>query len=512
MNSSELLGTAGGLIRTLVLVLACTFSVPSLAANYPLELLSPRAVGTVPTAGGVAITAENRIYKAYPGLEYNIRANVIGGAYPYTFSLSNAPAGMTINANTGTIVWPNPQANATPTIVVTDSEGTRVTSNWAITVTTSGFHFIDGVNGRSQPTGTGTLTNPWRNISDMIASSSAVGGNIAYFRNGTYDASGLQRSGVGGEWERVEFSSSRKPGVWIAYPGETPLIDFGFVPGGDPGVLFRMGGSDVYVDGFETRNSRIIGFQTGHGAYNVFRRLRMRDHNVILANLDGSNASYIMTLRGDGVYGHYLAIQDCEFFNAPMDMGLKIYGQRKLLIEGNSFHGMSYGTELKADMPQFTYRNNRHWDITRHAIGGNMHVETTSGEILFNLANVPSGLFALDVNQDGMAKRIDVYRNTFVGRVQVRNVDSADGPFNFYNNVIVSTDSGTPAGSHIHHQMVNDPSRITSSLNLAGYPTSGIVDGSGALTSGYSQYIGSRGYQIGAAVPPPSPPANIIIE
>src|SRR5688572_3861262 len=93
---------------------------PAFAANYPLELVSPRAVNTSPAAGYPAINSENRIFRAYPGMVYNIRAAVIGGAWPYTFTLSNAPAGMTIDSRTGTINWPNPQANASPTITVRD--------------------------------------------------------------------------------------------------------------------------------------------------------------------------------------------------------------------------------------------------------------------------------------------------------------------------------------------------------------------------------------------------------
>src|SRR5688572_17024316 len=64
------------------------------AANYPLELVSPRAAGSSPSSGQPAISANNRIFWAYPGIEYNIRATVIGGKYPYRFALSNAPTGM----------------------------------------------------------------------------------------------------------------------------------------------------------------------------------------------------------------------------------------------------------------------------------------------------------------------------------------------------------------------------------------------------------------------------------
>lgn len=523
MMIADIYRTFRRLTQALTLIAVAVLAVPAMAANYPLELVSPRAVGTAPAAGNAAITSTHRIFKAYPGLEYNIRAVVIGGAYPYSFALSNAPAGMSINADTGTIVWPNPQANATPTITVTDSEGTRVSSSWAITVTTSGFKFMDAVNGRSGVAG--TATDPWRSISDMMNSSSAVAGDIVYFRSGTYNALDLPRGSVGTAWERVEISASSKPVVWLAYPGTNPIIDFGFNPGVEPGVMIRFNGNNVYLDGFETRNTRVIGFQVTSGSnshYRVFRRLRMRDLNLIRANLDGSNASFLLMtssysssdVGGNAdTWGQYLAIQDNEFFNAPSDLAIKTYSTWKLLVEDNVFHDMYFATEIKADMPRFTYRGNQHYRVPGRSIGGNMHSQTTHGEILFNLVYEPAGEFALDLNQDGQAKRIDVYRNTFVGRVRVRNTDASDGPFRLYNNVIVNNDSGTPSGSHIYLESVSDASRIQGFDNLAGNPSAGIVNASGVLTGNYQQYVGSRGFQVvGGSTTSPSPPFNIVIE
>lgn len=489
----------------LSLLVLCA-SAQSFAANYPLELVSPRAVGTAPVSGNSAITAGNRIFKAYPGIEYNIRAVVIGGAYPYTFSLSGAPAGMTINAQTGEIRWPNATGTTvTPTITVTDTEGTQRSSPWTITVTTSGFRFIDSVNGST--TGNGTINSPHRALETMV-NSSAVG-EIVYFRNGVYSPLNMRRGSVGTPWERVEVENNQA-NIWIAYPGEAPILDFGFNSGsGEPGVIVRFPMTNLYVDGLETRNSRIIGFQVDRGSYGVFRRLRMHDHNMIRANLDGTNASFIMTLGGQaGDWCQYLAIQNNEFYNMPADMALKIYQQWKMVIENNIMRDGFFGTELKADMPQFTYRANTHLRLTGRAIGGNMHENSTTGEINFNLVNSPAGQAALDINQDGMAGRIDIYRNTLVGPVWLRSTDAADGPFRFYDNVIISSDSGTPAGSRIYNMGAVDQSRIMISNNLTGAPGGGIVDASGLLTSAYAQYRGVRGHELANAVRP-RPPTSV---
>lgn len=494
---------------SLVAMASMAVSTNSLAANYTLELVSPRAAGTSPSSGSDAISAQNRIFRAYPGLAYNIRAVIVGGAYPYTFSLSGAPSGMTINANTGEINWPNPPAGTvTPTITVRDAEGTERSSPWTITVGTAGFKFVDAANGQRHPTGNGGVSSPWRTLSDVVNGGSA--NDIVYFRAGTYNALDLPRTSTGSAWERVELEGA--PNKWIAYPGENPVIDFGYRAGGDPGVIIRPSADNVYIDGFEARNPRVIGFQLHSGQFGVIRRTRFFDLNTARANLDGSNASFIMTMSaysdsdtggGMGSWGQYLTIQDCRFTNAPLDLALKTYSQWKMLIEDNEFSTMSIATELKADMPQFTYRHNRHTNITNIAIGGNMHSLTTHGEINFNLVNSPSGNFALDVNQDGMAKRIDVYRNTFMGRVRVRNVDLLDGPFRVNNNVIVNNDSGT----RITLESIIDLVRVTLLDNLTGSTSQNVVDATGSLTANYQQYVGTRGWQVGNVVLPRPPTA-----
>ena len=54
------------------------------SANYPLAIINIRPAGT----GDPAIGENNRIFRAYPGIEYNIRVGVIGGEYPYVFKLN----------------------------------------------------------------------------------------------------------------------------------------------------------------------------------------------------------------------------------------------------------------------------------------------------------------------------------------------------------------------------------------------------------------------------------------
>jgi hypothetical protein len=464
----------------------------ALAANFPLEITNIKPAGT----GG--LSANHRIFRAYPGVLYNIRAAVIGGAYPFVYSLTTAPSGMTINAQTGEINWPDPQATASATIRVQDREGTVVTSTWTINVTTNGFKFLDATNGRnaaanncSSNCGTGTLANPWRTIRDMYTSTNGSG-DILYFKSGTYNVLDLPRSEVGSGWDRVEFEEANKSVIWLAYPGQSPIIDFGYQEGVEWGPMIRLTGNTVYIDGFETRRSHIMGFQFPSGGNGpTFRRLRMHDHGP---GVSGSNASMIMTTRGDA---SNMVIQNCEF-RQSQDVMIKIYSQRKLLIEDNVFRDTTDALELKDSATQFTVRGNTFYNVSDMAIGGNMATDTGpfNGEITFN--NVRANTIALDVNQNSLAGEIFVQRNTFVGRVQVRRAITSNGPFRFSNNVIISGDSGTPSGSHIYYSSVTDLTRIIQSNNLGRYPSDNAVDSAGNLTAAYANYVGTHGHMLGS--------------
>ncbi|MEO5823860.1 MAG: Ig domain-containing protein [Vicinamibacteraceae bacterium] len=459
--------------------LLCLGAQSAHAANFPLELTNIKAAGT----GGM--TSGNRIYRAYPGIVYNIRAALVGGAYPFTFTLSNAPAGMTINAQTGEINWTNPQATASPTITVVDSEGARVSATWGITVSTAGFKFVDAVNGSAS--GNGSVGSPWRTMSDIV--NGAADSDIVYFRSGTYNVLNLPRTSVGTPWERVQWGG---PNILIAYPGASPIINFGYQAGVENGPLIRLSGANTYIDGFETTNASIMGFQVESGDFSTFRRLRMHDLRV---GGDGSNAAFIMTVT-QPTPARNMVIQDSSFYNVAADsVTIKIYGQEKLLIENTVHYNAPVGIELKNDIRSFSVRGNTLHTITQAAIGGNMHTSTTNGEIVFNNSR---GGVAVDLNQDGMAGQVFVQRNTLVGRVQVRNTDSADGPFRLSQNVIVNSDPGTPSGSHVYHLSVSDASRVVLLNNLVANPGDNMVDANGNLTAGYVNYIGTRGHMLGA--------------
>lgn len=465
-------------------------------ANYPLQILHPRAAGSSPEEGAPAISPAHRIFWAYPGLLYNIRAAVIGGVYPYTHRLTNAPAGMTIDPATGEINWPAPRSDAAKiTLTVRDAVGAEVQTEWSIRVDKAKFIFVAA--GRSA--GSGTLEAPYPAISAIPAGPHV--GKIAYFRKGTYNVLDLPFQQTGTGWDRVEFKPSEKPTAWLAYPGETPVLDFGY-QGSSIVPLIRLGGDAVYLDGFETAHSHNIAFQFDLPHYGVVRRMNMHHHGP---GRNGANSAFLMFLTGHGNQAFGMTIQDNLFshlIQGTSNCALKLYSTTKALIEGNSFHttdapGEEALVALKADNGQFTVRRNTFYDLMEQpAIGGNMHRSSnpTYGEILFNHVQCPGGE-AINLNQDGQATRIDVYRNTFQGRVRILNTDADDGPFSFSQNIIVSTDrvGSCVPGSRIFAEGVTARERVIASDNLEGAPDDHILDATGKLTAAFQRFRGTYG-------------------
>ncbi len=491
-------------------LVALALLVPAAALAYhPLQVVLPRAAGTAPDPGSPALSADHFTLWAHPGIEYRMRAAVIGGHYPYTFSLSGAPAGMTVDA-TGEIRWPDPQANSGAiTLTVRDVDGLQTTSTWSVTVDATRFRFLDC---DAAGTGSGTLADPWRNIGNIP--SMVAAGRILYFRActaaGRYHVNDKPHSGG-----RVEFNACCWPQQWLAYPGELPVIDLGYVQGGaEPGRQIRFQGSPAAVVGFESINGQIKHFNTIEGmAYVVL----WKNHMHQLAGVDGSNAAFIMTESGANVgVSHYMVLQQNELHDYGAVRGgnagaaIKVYSLIKPLIEDNLIYqgvGTSdiEGIALKGNTTRATVRGNVVHGVQDHGIGGNQHT-MTSAEILHNRV-YDCGSNCVVLNQDGLIDTtIEIYRNTFVGRVLVNGVGSQPGgTFRFVDNVHVAADTlgqHFPATRYVASSVTN-ASQLVSMGDISRAPASSCVDANGLLSNGGADmcrtaYLGRKGAELGS--------------
>ncbi len=442
----------------IMLLLASLMATPVFAQNHQtFQIARPVAIG----AAGTGLDADNRIYRAYTGIPYEIHADAVGGSWPYTYSLSNAPAGMTIEAGpctvigptctAGTITWPNPTSTASNiTVTIRDKDGDQVTGTWSITVSTTiganGFCFLSPSGNDS--TGNGSLTTPYQTLSKAADSCGAH--SILYLRAGTYVTTGIAGATSPDEGSdcniTTTWSETSRPIIWLGYPGETAVVNFGSAGGMVECIMTQ--GENTWLDHLELANIGSIGFKfnirNGFGV--VARNLNAHD---LLHGASGNNSSFLMWTRCDDCPSYFDTVQ-VSYFDDVTTHGcaLKLYGIQYGLFE-TSAYSTSTSTEailaIKGTVPHYTVRGNTFDADTLVAIGGNMATagQPTGGEIYHNFClstgiDNGEGCITLVFAEVNPSAEVWVYRNTFLGHVVFAWGSTGDGPYNFNDNVILN--------------------------------------------------------------------------
>lgn len=531
---------------------------PSVAQSQTyetMEMIRPVAIGTAPTG----LSTNNRIYRAYKNIEYRIHADARGGKWPYTYSLSGAPAGMAIVAGpcsgstlytctAGEITW-TPSVNETVgpiTVTVRDSLGTEVTGTWSITVSetapgTSGFCFVNAATGSDA--NSGTLASPWQ--TQDYARLNCGQYSIMYLRGGTYSIVGNTTGDcTGGKQELNETRTDafRGPVIWLGYPGETVTLDFQS-DGGASVPCVNMTGRNVWIENVRLDNVGSIGFRVSRlenfGA--VFRHITGVE---LLDGEEGQNSAYMMWARQADNQSYFDTVQLSSFDNmhgdgAGTDSGsmMKFYSTEKLLIETGDLQNTGTANTfvegliaLKSIIPHWTVRAIRCGAEVKTCIGGNMNnddagTDRTSGEVLHNLClgsgtSDQEGCLTLHRGSDNAMGVVYVYRNSFLGKVVFEESDVSvngtpapsgagpAGPYYFNDNVILNASvegagcpdridcrDNTPTTSPDWTRLVMDAD------NVLGANDGSIANTTTGVLVGASRttYLGVAGFELAAA-------------
>lgn len=494
------------IVTTILLTMLLTTN--GLAANFPLEITNIKPAET----GSPAIPSTNRIFKAYPGIEYNIRAAVIGGLYPFTYSLSNAPEGMTINNDTGEISWPNPQSDSgTISLTVTDAEKTTVSTTWAIQVTTSGFLFVDPTYAGTQ---TGSISQPFSMIANLLKNTtSANRTDVVYFRGGNYTLP-AHNSIYKAIPNVLGCNLSNRPFTWIGYPGETVNIDAA-------GRFLES--SNVYFDSLNLSNFSDYGIRASSKAsYNTIRRTTWSNIEAV-RSVNANQGFYFAAENG---IGYYLVFQDNTFtkYTGAHAIG-SLYQTHKALIENNYMHdggyiGLNYFSRAigaKYDCDRLTVRGNKIVMPSNTLV--NLYLSSDDVEIAFNLMHHTGGGTTFESTAKSSTfpgvTNIHIYRNTIIGgNIKIASDPCgtySHGPYHFSKNTLILEGSGL--------YTYDSCNALNISNNLEGSSSDNIVDSKGNLTEEYLSYLGTMGHQtkenITNPTPPPTtspnPPTNLII-
>jgi hypothetical protein len=494
------------------------------------------------------------MYRQYTGIPYAFRAFATGGTWPYTWTISGQPSGMTIvtgpctaadgTCTDGLIEWASPTAGTHSNIqVCVSDDDEQDCETFSLTVGTSGFVFLDADDG-NDTTGSGTLASPWQTISKARASGGA--NSFVYLRGATakYNFAGITGTtsldcGTGVAGTRVVFTETSQPVIFVGYPGETPFIDH--TGGGvSPAPCWSLVGDNIYLSNLSFENCASQCIRTG-----VTNSFGAHYHNLDFGNrgpgCNECNSSAFMFSRLDpGGYAYGTVIQnvrdtDVEYGSA--NSFLKAYTLVKPVFQQiiiSDVHTRTAEAEaliaLKDGAAQFTVRDSQcidttdNWPIQVMCLGGGMHSDTTGGqdtygEIYFNQFLLPDGASALFNLDSEASPTIYSYRNTYLGTVTLWNVDSDDGPFSFVRDVIVNSDSadtpfngfnwatsGSAGGSWLGTQ---DQSRVTITSALVCAPADGCTDADGfligsALTNHGPNSATPKGHMMEAAEASPS--------
>lgn len=511
------------------------------SAACDLEILTPLPIGV----SGVGKDADNRIYRAYPGLEYRIPVAPICGTFPYTFTLNNEPAGMTVvNAGTGQtcgiastvlslthavcglVTWPNPVSTATDVeVCVTDSAETpdTVCAMWTITVTNTigagGFCFVDS---SAAGGGNGSLATPYNSL--LAAYTSCGARSILYLRYGggtEYTFAGISPTDT--ECAEVPtgpgyylWEESSRPVIWIGYPGESrPVINFGYADDHVEVPCLRLGGENLWVERVHIRKSFIQAIQISPaGNFGP-----MFFDNEFAEGGPGqaeANAAFLMFLSNypNLSYGGIILENWCHDVDFDDSFAcFKFYSTRKLLVRSNLVEDVFNRTAeaesqiaIKSDNTDYTVQANIVRDIPAltFGLGGNQNIvnDISSGEWSYNLVQNPGGR-ALELNAVAGATR--VFRNTLIGDIFMQATGASSGPFALTQNVI-ENDGGTGGActQRLSCFSVTDHTRYGSlTSNLQGVEgantdANGELEGSALTANGPSAAVDDRrGHMLG---------------
>ena len=389
--------------------------------------------------------------RAYPGVEYNIRVCVKGGTWPYAFSLATAPDGMAIDASKGVITWvPNNEQLGKHDVQVDalDSAGLKTEQTFTVNVGKDGFYFVSPDGEDANP---GTIEQPWKTVmraakGDGVADPAS---SVLYVREGLYMVDVPEEKTERGKTAKNALRfTAQAPRRWLAWPGEKPVIDFGWsekqwrsildnqvkrgvkepsTKGYGHRMLLNRGTDGATFDGLEIKNMSYFGFVMRDGQKNLcWRRCRMKDLWADYRENPAFIFTYAVQRTGERTWGkrvqadgyQHMIIQECHFSDrhywSPRGVhggGFVLFTVRDSVFEDNVIEKIERGQCFidKDNGWTNTYRKN-------HFRGPIMFAgQGCNDEIDFH-HNLVDGYCKVGA-QPGWIRNIWLHHNTFRGEV-----------------------------------------------------------------------------------------------
>lgn len=502
---------AGKAVVACLLVASAATATAADFSPFQLKVIQPKA----------GLDKNNRFYRAYPGIPYNVQIVGVGGEYPYTYRLVSGPSGMSVAADTGVLTWTPPSEGVmSATIEIKDQRGATDSVTWNIEVTKERFLFVDSKKGSSR--GKGTIDDPLGSVSDIYGGThyeakraGTYRNHFVYFREGNYVLDGYR------EDPRVQWTENQ-PVVLMAYPGEKPVLDLSSTYLWADSRL-----NNFYLEGFTIPNMATAlrndpdshkGFRiTGSSSNVTFRNNSF--NNLALSDDTHQNQSVIMATAASQV-GQNWAIVGNEFKNVHRAYGIVGYDTAYVAVQGNTFDNFTHNKHAigpKKGCEHWYIRENKLTNIQGDAIWlywapgdrspyGNMEISfnftDASRAVLFNQKQATTHLPAY------------IFRNTLVGDIEYRGIVSGSANQPIHNNIIINdiaASGGVSRGIRCTSGC-SAPQKITDDENNRVYSRSqrsSVVDSQGRLIGNYRNasagILGVYGWELAGGAPGPSP-------
>ena len=440
-------------------------------------------VAVAPRAG---LNTQNIYYLAYPGIRYQRPVAILGGARPLHFEKQAGPADLAINADTGVMTWENPTTSGSPhsvTIRVYDQEHGRPSDSYidisfSITVQTSGFVFIDEVNGSDA--NAGTLASPKQTAAAIGGTAST---DVVVLRNNTTLV-----------WDSDYNDNARRI---MAYPGEFASLDFSseqIASAGDVATNRAFIGLTLIPKSSTSGGTAIIDWPSGATDILVYGNTITDPGGT---DAPGTNPALFFSGNNSPSWTEYIAFVDNDIQGTGFSSVFLGYSTRYLVAERNTLGNSDlHGWSAKI--------RNQYWTIA-----GNTGIATNTSE-LFNASDY-------DIT-DSIEVCWNNYSTSGNGMLfELGNGDTETGPTNIW--------SYRNTWQMDHHQVHWDPVGMTVENDVIEYTTAAadphgwvwsntadvgsysgeecvgrgvnIVDANGLLTGTYrTNYLGLRGHEV----------------
>lgn len=328
-------------------------------------------------------------------------------------------------------------------------------------------------------------TNISTPTSPQMAMVNAVAGDVIYFRGGTYNLS--QVTGGSGTWGQLMPSNSGtngKPIIFIAYTGETPILNAADDGGGEGTAFSTCGKNYIILDGFTIQGDggTIAGRVLMHpcnntNTNNIFRNLIINGGSTI--NHDGDNREGIRvdsstdcSIINNKVYNFKSDYAGC-WHNSS---GYKGYNNIGLSVENNEFYNNCTGVYFKREHINSTIKYNYIHDNDDSEIFSDAYnAFTNSGNniyhnVIVHKAGDGTSAVAILCSETATNDNFTFYNNSLWGTSGAKGLSIMCGNnFQSYNNIISGfANTGGDTGGNIFFGYANSYSISKSNYNQFG--------------------------------------------